>query len=47
MELTKHFEIEDQVKNILFNANDERQEAEARDLMEKVKEEEKKLFIGG
>lgn len=46
-DLEKHFEAVDACKNILFNANTERQETHARQLLEAVTGVEKHIFIGG
>ena len=45
MSLTEHFEREDLIKNMLFNANDERQEEHARSLLRRVKEEEETMYV--
>lgn len=47
MNLEQHFQKVDACKNILFNANDERQETHARQLLKAVEDEEKNIFIGG
>ncbi len=39
------FNLEDYVKDLLFNASTEEQEQNARNIMKKIKEEFKKLYI--
>ena len=45
--LEQHFAVVDSCKNILFNANDERQEKHARQLLASVQDMEKYIYVGG
>lgn len=47
MNLEQHFEIVDSYKNILLNANDERQEKHARQLLASVIDMENYIYVGG
>ena len=47
MDLEQHFQKVDACKNILFNANDERQETHARQLLKAVEDEENYIYIEG
>ena len=45
--LELHFEAVDSCKNILFNAIDDKQEANARQLLDAVQDVEKYIYVGG